>query len=282
VVTVGDVIGAFNPLPSDLSRAVGSVKRQDWEQLDCVVVDDGSEQPVTADGVAVIRQANRGVSAARNRGVAAVAGDYLAFLDQDDHWHAEKLARQIPFMRRHDLAMCDTDFNIIRDGETIATGYESHRGEFSRLLATAGIGLSTLIVRRDAFEDVGGFSSLFPVIQDWEFALRVAHAGYRFDRLPEVLCSYQLHGKNTSSDYRRAYREAMAVLDLYAALDTKPLVRDAAQGGRKRARGLYASQAIDAYRATVDASHLAWAAQHDAKMVVRSILKKVTTLTPSS
>jgi glycosyltransferase involved in cell wall biosynthesis len=272
---VGVVIAAYNPVRDDLLRAVESVRNQTYTDWECIVVDDGSDPPILIDGVTVIRQENRGVSAARNRAAAAVGGEYLAFLDQDDYWHPEKLDRQVAFIEERDLAMCDTDFEIIRDGKRLASGYADHKGDFCRLLSPGGIGLSTLIVRRDAFEHVGGFNPLFPTIQDWELALSVAHVGYRFDRLHEVLCSYHLHGRNASSDYRSTYREGLAVYDLYTALDPRSAVRAAARSGRKKIRQQYALKAIDAFRSTRDASHLAWAARRNPTLVVRSVAAKL-------
>src|SRR4051812_15630858 len=94
----GIVIAAFNPNPGDLERAVQSVLEQTRHDWDCVVVDDGSDSPLAVEGVRVVRQSNMGVASARNRGVAEVDGDLVAFLDQDDLWHPEKLERQVPFL----------------------------------------------------------------------------------------------------------------------------------------------------------------------------------------
>jgi glycosyltransferase involved in cell wall biosynthesis len=244
-----------------------------------VIVDDGSDPPVSMDSaasagdVALIRQENQGVAAARNHGVAAVAGEFLAFLDQDDEWLPEKLAQQVSFMRRHDLVMCDTEFNISGNGQILATGYEYHQGDFRRLLSTARMGLSTLMLRRDAFACVGGFDEVFRVATDWELQLRVASTGLKFDRVPEVLCAIHLHGQNASSDYRAMYREQTAILHRYAT-DTRPAVREAARRGRKRMRELYAYQAIDTFRSTREPGHLVWAAQRAPRVVAHSVLAK--------
>jgi glycosyltransferase involved in cell wall biosynthesis len=232
------------------------------------------EQSLADDRIDVLRQVNRGVSAARNVGVAAISGRYVAFLDQDDEWFPEKLERQISFMRERDLAFSDTDFNIVRGGDKIAGGYEYHHGDFGRLLSTARVGLSTMVVRRDVFETVGGFSGALPTVQDWEFALRIAYAGYPFDRLRQVLCSYHLHEENVSRNYRAAYREQIALLRFYETLDTRLEVRAAARVGRKRMRVLYAYQAIDAYRSSRRAGDIAWAAQRAPRILLRAALAK--------
>jgi glycosyltransferase involved in cell wall biosynthesis len=273
MATVGIVIASYNPRFEDLARAVESVRTQTYGDWECVIVDDGSEEPISLDDFKVIRQENQGISAARNRGVAAVSGDYLAFLDQDDEWLPDKLNQQVGFMHDRGLAMCDTDFNIILGGETLGTGYEYHRGEFLRLLSTARIGFSTLMVRRDMFRDVGDFNRAFRLTADWEFELRVASSGWKFDRLSEIQCSINLHDSNASSDYRTMYQESMRLLRIYG-VDSRPSVREAARNGRARMRELYAYQAIDAFRSTREPVHLLWAAQRAPTVVARSILAK--------
>jgi glycosyltransferase involved in cell wall biosynthesis len=281
MTSVGIVIPAYNPVAGHFERALESVLNQTYRDWRCVIVDDGSDAPLaiepslTDHRLSMLRQENRGVSAARNAGVAAVQTTYVAFLDQDDEWLPEKLERQIAFMRRHDLALSDTDFNILRFGRNIASGYEWHQGSFCRLLSTAGMGLSTMMVRRDVLELLGGFNGAFRIVQDWELALRIAYAGHRFDRLHEVLCCYHLHEENASRDYRAAYREAIAVLALYANLDTRPEVRAAAKIGQKRVRELYAYKAIDAFRVTRRKQHLAWAATHAPPIAARAVFTKV-------
>jgi hypothetical protein len=124
-------------------------------------------------------------------------------------------------------------------------------------------------------ERLGGFNGAFRIVQDWELALRIAYAGYRFDRLREVLCCYHLHEENASRDYRAAYREGIAVLALYANLDTRTDVRAAAKIGRKRVRQLYAHQAIDAFRLTRRTQHFSWAAAHAPLIAARAVLARI-------
>ena len=281
MTSVGVVIPAYNPVAGHLERAVASVLNQTYRDWRCVIVDDGSDAPLAIepaladDRLSMLRQKNRGVSAARNAGVAALQTTHVAFLDQDDEWLPEKLERQISFMRKHDLALSDTDFNILRSGRNIASGYAWHQGSFCRLLSMGGMGLSTMVVRRDVFEAQGGFNGAFRIVQDWELALRIAYAGYRFERLREVLCCYHLHEENASRDYRATYREGIAVLALYANLDTRPEVRAAVKIGHKRVRELHAYQAIDAFRVTRRKQHFAWAAAHAPRIAAGAVFTKV-------
>ena len=114
------------------------------------------------------------MSTARNLGVAEVTGEYVAFLDQDDLWAPSKLAEQLQFMDDFGLDLSDTGFEIVKHGERIAGTYDHHHGQFRRLLSTARMGLSTIVVKRDVFVRSGGFSNLFPIVQDWEWVLRIA------------------------------------------------------------------------------------------------------------
>lgn len=275
---LGVIIPVHDPRPEELQRAIDSVRAQTFAGWECVIVDDGSSSPlpdVEDTRIRVVRQANHGVSAARNRGAAIVRGDYLAFLDQDDQWEPEKLERQLDFMSRHDLAVCDTDFRIVRSGRMVAYGYEDHRGELCRLLSTAAIGLSTLVVQREAFEHVGGFDPLLSHVQDWALVLALTHAGYRLRRLSDVLGTYHLHDSNATRDYRRTYQEAMAVYNLYWALDGRSEVREAVRRGRAHTRALYAHQAIDAFRDDRRMTHLAWAGRRRPSVVASAVARKV-------
>jgi glycosyltransferase involved in cell wall biosynthesis len=280
---VGVVIAAHNPIAGDLERAVASVRDQTFTDWRCVIVDDGSREPIPPlEGVEVVRQVHRGVSAARNRGAELVGGDLIAFLDQDDDWHLEKLERQVAFMRRERLDLCDTNFEIIRDRLPVADGYWDHHGDFLALLGTAAIGLSTLVVGRAAFEHVGGFDPRYPTVQDWQLVLALTHAGYRLKRLPEVLCTYRLHTENASSDYRAAYREKMSIYQRWATVDRRREVKTAISAGRRRTREVYAYQAIDAYRRSRDVRHLLWAATHQAGVTSRAILKNLLARGPTT
>src|SRR5436190_636531 len=106
-----------------IGRAIDSVLKQDFRDYELIVVNDGSTDGTRAlldtygEAVTVINQNNRGMSAARNRGIDQARGTYIAFLDADDWWLPEKLTRQVELMaRRPDLGFCSTAARV-QDGD---------------------------------------------------------------------------------------------------------------------------------------------------------------------
>jgi glycosyltransferase involved in cell wall biosynthesis len=273
------VIPAYNPRPEHLARSLQSVLSQSLEDWACVVVDDGSSRTVAVDAVDVapvttLRRENGGVAASRNSGAAVVGGDYLAFLDQDDEWLPAKLERQIAFMEANGLAMCDTRFEFVESGSERSAGFEDHHGEFRRLLTTARMGMSTLVVRRDTFESVGGFDERLRFAPDWELQLRIASLGEKFGRVPEVLTLIHLHGENASGDYRAMYREQASILRRYRT-DPRAPVRAAAEEGIKFVRTLHVYRAMDAFRSSRAPSHLVWAGVRAPRTVGRPVVARL-------
>ena len=113
---IGVIIPAFNA-ERFIRDAVHSVLAQTHQSVECIVVDDGSTDATAVavaefgDRVRLVQQANRGVSAARNRGAAETRAELLAFLDADDRWHPERLERGLAFLHEHrrlEAVVCST------------------------------------------------------------------------------------------------------------------------------------------------------------------------------
>ena len=169
-------------------RAIDSVLAQTRAVDEIIVVDDGSSDG-TGDELArrygerilYMRQDNAGVSAARNRGLALARGRYLALLDSDDEWLPEKTARQVAFLEaRPDigLVLC----NVMRmnpDGSQIDV-FDRRRqipedGPALRwVLRDPALAPLSVLMRREVYDDVGGFDAGLRTAEDLEFHLRVA------------------------------------------------------------------------------------------------------------
>jgi len=178
-----------------LEQAVESVLGQDYANLELIVVDDGSTDgtkgmlSMFGDRIAVIRQANRGVSAARNTGIRAATGELIALLDSDDTWLPGKVTAQVAFFSSHpDALVCQTQEIWIRNGVRVNPG-KRHRKQagmiFERSLALCLVSPSAVMMRRSLLDEVGLFDEALPACEDYDLWLRIAwkHPIHLIDRL---------------------------------------------------------------------------------------------------
>lgn len=166
-----------------LLEAVDSVLAQTYEDFELIVVDDGStddtEEVLTSNDerLIYIYQVNRGVSAARNRGIELARGEFIAFLDSDDLWLPTKLQVQVAFMdQHHEAEICYTDEVWIRHGVRVnpKRKHAKYSGWiYPHCLTLCIISPSSALIRRGFFEEVGTFDPHLPVCEDYDFWLRV-------------------------------------------------------------------------------------------------------------
>jgi len=167
-----------------LTRAVDSVLDQTFTDKELIVVDDGSEDDTTAllsaygSRIQVIRQKNQGVSAARNAGIMAARGLWIALLDSDDHWLPAKLTAQFDWLAAHpDYRICQTEEIWIRDGRRV-NPKKRHRKRgghiFERCLPLCLVSPSAVMMARSLLDEVGGFDEGLPACEDYDLWLRIA------------------------------------------------------------------------------------------------------------
>lgn len=182
---VSVVIPTLNRAPW-VGEAITSVLAQIYPHVELIVVDDGSHdatpEVVRAFGAALtyIRQAHAGVSAARNRGVAASHGELIAFLDSDDLWLPGKLAAQVALFQQQPQAQaCYTDEIWIRHGVRVNPRriHRKHSGWlFERSLPRCIISPSSVMLRRGLWNQLGGFDESLPACEDYDLWLRLTLA----------------------------------------------------------------------------------------------------------
>jgi len=168
-----------------VGRAIRSVLAQTCRDFELIVVDDASDDG-TPDRVRdefgdrlrlQVQPENKGVSAARNAGIGAARGEWLAFLDSDDEWLPKKLERQMAALRDSGLKVCHTDEIWIRRGVRVNPHkhHQKYGGDiFLKSLPRCIMSPSAVVIHRDVFGDVGLFDESLPACEDYELFLRIA------------------------------------------------------------------------------------------------------------
>ena len=203
--------------PAMLREAIRSVLAQTFVPSEIIVVTDdplGETEAVVREfgGVVLVRSPAPGPSAARNKGIELSRGMYVAFLDDDDLWHPEKLAVQMEFLGRHpEAAMVSS--RIVPFGEEIRI----RRGPwvtgdlFGRLFMESFVSTPSVVVRRDVFEVVGGFDTRYLRAEDYDLWLRIADA-FVTAHLKAPLAWFRKSPSRLSEDKIDLRRNAIQVL----------------------------------------------------------------------
>ena len=207
------VIPAYNA-GNFISAAIDSVLRQTLPPLEIIVIDDGSTDNTCeivrgyGQQIRYFHQKNAGIGAARNAGICAANGDWIALLDADDIWHPRKLECQSAVISRNPAAaLIGTDvFQIDGDGARLdGEGQEIIRLEVDHvplrwLLESAVFCPSSTVVRQSYIEAIGGFSTQVQGSEDmlmwWTFA-----AAFLVLKLRTPLTGYRVHTGSISSNY---------------------------------------------------------------------------------
>jgi glycosyltransferase involved in cell wall biosynthesis len=239
---VSVVIPAFNA-EQFLERTLSSVQQQTYENIEIIIVNDGStdaSEHISAKFAAsdprikTITQTNSGVASARNRGLHSSSGEYVAFLDADDIWHPTKVERQMAALlastnstgygavytlHRH----IDSQDRVLQSGR-----YWSRAGGLITHLVTLRTECgSKILVRRDLALGVGGYETNPDTngVEDFDFELKLA-ARFPMFVVSEYLVGYRKLHTSLSSDETRMLRGGRAVINRHIGLNnlSKPYV----------------------------------------------------------
>lgn len=207
---------AYDPEPSQLIEAVESVLAQTAGDLELIVVDDGSEQPI-ADLLAhnrderlrVVRHPeNRGLSAARNTALRAARAPLLSHLDSDDAWEPEYVEEVLPVFGDPGVGLVYTNATILGHPQGLDTyifdPLPHPIDRFPKIAEQNPVPLPTATVRTDAVRAAGGYARWLRSTQDYYLWCRLAAEGWRFVFVDNKLARYRWPtGAGSLSDDRR-------------------------------------------------------------------------------
>jgi glycosyltransferase involved in cell wall biosynthesis len=289
---VSIIIPVYNPGPF-LREALNSVLAQTYTDWELIVVDDNSSEDVSwvnrdFPQAKYIRQAHGGASVARNNGILNSSGTFISFMDQDDLWRPEKLARQVAALSQvPDAALCYCDLELIGadskpTGSSLAskdeTGATSPNPDSAlepfyqveldgtskpaahakmsnlhrslRFFATKFIVPSTVMLRRECLATSGLLDPFIPFSGDFDLIIKLG-GRYKIIWVPSVDVLYRKHSNNFSDQYEVGRQEVEAMIDRYTAYAKSKGDRLLVKEAKKifrRPRSMYAAQAFDRAR----------------------------------
>lgn len=227
---VSVIIPAYNVAPY-IGETLDSVFAQTFADYEVIVINDGSPDTEALEGalepyiarINYLKQENRGASAARNAGLRAARGKFVAFLDADDLWLPNYLDEQIKFMRERGCDLVCADAEVFRDGsheeqtymeslmtDAPPTGDVTFLGLLSaeQSLITSGV-----VVRRELVLEVGLFDEALRNSQDFDLWLRLARHGTRMTYQRRTLLRYRTRDNSLSGDEVNVHRRELRVLE---------------------------------------------------------------------
>jgi len=209
------VIPVFNREES-LRKSIDSIVAQTTTDYEVIVVDDGStdrscDVARSYEFVRLIEQENAGPGTARNRGVAEATGEYIAFLDSDDVWFPWTLSLYSKAIDQFDnpafvtgKPFCFEDESELGTFNESASQFDAYADYFSCSERWLWHGVSSFVIRRDVFEEVGGFAEGRINGEDAELAMRLGDAkGFVHVAAPSMF-GYRVHPGNITNDLQKS------------------------------------------------------------------------------
>ncbi len=218
MVKVSAIIPTYNR-EKLVVKAVASALAQDYSDLEVIVIDDGStdntkEALKQFEGrIKYVYQPNSGLSSARIRGFNESNGDYLAFLDSDDMWLANKTTKQVAALDNDPgLAFVFSETYVIdKEDRTVKTWERAGREGLRDLFDICYVWIVTVMIRRSSYEAVNGFDPDLHSCQDYDLFLRLMNR-YPYSFMEETLAKYRKHDTNMSLNWELRLKDNILIL----------------------------------------------------------------------
>lgn len=232
---VSIIIPAYNA-GKYVKEAVDSALAQTYKDIEVIVVDDGStdgtrkilEPYISGGKIKYLRQANKGLSGARNMGIRNAKGEYIALLDADDAFSPEKIEKQVAHLKANpacDVSYCGLyHFWDEEPDKLFKLDYKYYSGKdvLPNLLKRSFIAPVTVVFRRAVFDRYGFFSErIKQFAEDWELWLRLAYGGAQICFLPEILAKLRLRREGNIQGLSRQPEMKLTALEVLEGLNER-------------------------------------------------------------
>lgn len=209
-----------------IEKAVRSVLEQKGQGetfciVEILIIDDGStdnsEEIINRIGSSLIvyhrLPCNKGAIEAWNTGIGMAKGEWIAFQDSDDRWHEDKLEKQVKYANEHkDVSLITHPFKaFFSDGSTMVTRVVSEDDMVKELAISNFIGTPTMLVKKEAILNLGGFKKDISALQDWDFVIRLADK-YRIGMIEDVLLDVDMTVEGMSKDASKYYESRCRII----------------------------------------------------------------------
>ncbi len=218
---VSVIIPAYNQAVY-VGKAIQSVLAQTYQHVECIVIDDGSQdhtyQAVSAFDdrrLRYIRQLNQGLSAARNTGLNIASGEYISFLDSDDAFTHDKVEKLVQVLEENpEIALAAGTAHLIDEHDTtIQRQFNSSlSADNSQLLLGNPLHVGSVVMRRIWQEKTGLFDTNLKSYEDWDFWLRLALVGGKMLSIPDTVSYYRFHSAQMTRNTNQMTAASFSVL----------------------------------------------------------------------
>ncbi|MFB2895268.1 glycosyltransferase [Aerosakkonemataceae cyanobacterium BLCC-F50] len=272
-----------------IKETIASVLNQTFKDFELIVINDGSTDS-TLDVVSSIQDPrikvfsypNGNQAVSRNRGLSHATGEYISFIDADDLWTPDKLEAQLKALQENPQAavayswtdLIDEEGNFIRGGAKIYWKGESH----ARLLLNDFIESgSNVLIRAEAFQEVGKFDESLPPAEDWDMWIRLA-ARYHYIVVPSIQVLYRVRTNSSSTNVLKMEQVSLRIIEQrYAeAPESIQHLKWYSLGNRYKYLVFKALEGLPVRQRGLTAIRLLWqAVKYDPVLLQRRIIWKV-------
>jgi glycosyltransferase involved in cell wall biosynthesis len=217
---------------SYVDQAIQSALDQTYENIEIIVVDDGSVKHTEKiepfkDKIIYLQKENGGTATALNLGIQSATGDYFAWLSSDDVFLPEKISKQISYMLANNADFSFANYDYVDKDNNLLIHWSGKR--FSNInevneffLEGNPVNGCTVVMKKDIFDRVGYFNPILRYTHDYDMWFRILLNGYRLHYIDEILIRFRSHEESGTKKYQPQIKQEMFIVET----NYRPLLRE--------------------------------------------------------